>query len=112
MKVIKTLYLLRLILLVLISGNLSAQSSRKLIHSGNKLYEEKKYGEAEKNYRKSLETKENTFIGNYNLGNTLYQSGKTEEAKQQYETAAADKKANPEQLARTYHNLGNTQMKN
>jgi Ca-activated chloride channel homolog len=89
-----------------------AQSSEKLIHSGNKLYENKKYNEAEINYRKSLDTKKYTFIGNYNLGNALYQEGKIEEAREKFEIAAADKSANKEQLSKTYHNLGNTLLKN
>lgn len=98
-------------LLLFICRFAAGQSSDKLIHDGNKLYEQKKFQEAEKNYRKSLETKENTVIGNYNLGNTLYQEGKTEEAKEQYQTAAANKSASADQLAKTYHNLGNSYLK-
>ena len=59
----------------------TAQSSGKLIKEGNKQYQQKKYTEAEVDYRKSLEKKDNPFIGNYNLGNTYYQQGKYEEAK-------------------------------
>jgi tetratricopeptide (TPR) repeat protein len=89
----------------------TAQSSRKLIHEGNKKYEAKKYGEAEIDYRKSINTKENPFIGNYNLGNAYYQQGKYNEAKQQFETAAGEKSASKEQLSKAYHNLGNSLLK-
>jgi tetratricopeptide (TPR) repeat protein len=94
------------------SSSVSAQSSRKLIHEGNKQYEQKKFNEAEINYRKSLNTKENEFIGNYNLGNTFYQQGKYDEAKQQFEIAAGSKEPNKKELSNTYHNLGNTLLKN
>lgn len=94
------------------SSSVSAQSSRKLIHEGNKQYEQKKFNEAEINYRKSLNTKENEFIGNYNLGNTFYQEGKYDEAKQQFEIAAGSKEPNKKELSNTYHNLGNTLLKN
>jgi Ca-activated chloride channel homolog len=88
-----------------------AQSSKKLIHDGNKLYEQKKYNEAEIDYRKSINTKENPFIGNYNLGNTFYQQGKYEEASQQFQTASSLKDVTPDQLSKSYHNLGNALLK-
>ena len=92
--------------------NVSAQSSRKLIHEGNKQYEQKKFNDAEINYRKSLNTKENEFIGNYNLGNTFYQQGKYAEAKQQFEIASGSKETDKMELSNTYHNLGNALLKN
>ena len=100
------------ILIFFALGNVSAQSSKKLIHDGNQKYEQKKYNDAEVDYRKSINTKENPFIGNYNLGNTYYQQGKFDEAKQQFETASGIKSANQEQLSKTYHNLGNSLIKN
>jgi Ca-activated chloride channel family protein len=98
--------------LIAVSFSAYSQSSKKLIHDGNKLYEEKKYKEAEENYRKSLSDKNNAFIGNYNLGNALYQEGKLDEARDQYQTATANKSASPKQLAQAYHNLGNAYLKN
>ena len=89
-----------------------AQSSKKLIHDGNQKYEEKKFGDAEIDYKKSINTKENAFIGNYNLGNAYYQQGKFDQAKQQFETASELKSANKEELSKSYHNLGNTLIKN
>ena len=89
-----------------------AQTSGKLIKEGNKQYQQKKYTEAEINYRKSLEKKDNPFIGNYNLGNTYYQQGKYEEAKQQYEIANGIKSTSKENLESNYHNLGNALLKN
>jgi Ca-activated chloride channel homolog len=97
----------------LLSANfIFAQSSKKLIHDGNKKYEEKKYNEAEIDYRKAVGTNENPFVGNYNLGNTYYQQGKYDEAAQQYLNAAGTKSVNQDELAKTFHNLGNTFVKN
>jgi tetratricopeptide (TPR) repeat protein len=87
-----------------------AQSSGKLLHDGNKLYQQKKYNEAEINYRKSLEKKENPFIGNYNLGNAYYQQGKLEDAKRQFEISSGMKSSKQNQSA-AFHNLGNTLLK-
>jgi len=89
-----------------------AQSSNKLLNDGNKLYNQKKYSDAEIKYRKSLESKGNPFIGNYNLGNTYYQQGKFDEAKQQYEIAAGTKSVSKEDLSKAFHNLGNSYVKN
>ena len=88
-----------------------SQNSEELIRNGNKNYKEKKYSEAEIDYRKALENKNVPFVGNYNLGNTFYQQGKFEEAKQQYELALANKKISKEELAKVYHNMGNALLK-
>ncbi len=90
---------------------LQAQSARKLIHEGNKLYEQKKYNEAEINYRKSMAYKETPFVGNYNLGNTFYQEGKYDEAIQQYQSAASQKSLSETEKAMTFHNMGNALLK-
>lgn len=109
-KIIILSYLLPLYLLV-VTLHSNAQSSGKLIHEGNKQYKDKKYSDAEINYLKSLEKKENPFVGNYNLGNTYYQQGKFEEAKKQYEIAAGMNEVSKENRAKTYHNLGNAFLK-
>ena len=42
--------------LLLFASPCDAQSERKLIREGNELYKEKKFAEAEANYKKSLST--------------------------------------------------------
>ena len=71
-----------------------------------------KYNEAEIDYRKSIGTNENPFIGNYNLGNAYYQQGKFDDAAHQFENAAGTKSIDKEQQAKSFHNLGNTYVKN
>lgn len=110
-KISRQFYFIQAVIFIT-AMSVNAQSSSKLIHEGNKLYEQKKYSDAEIDYRKSLELKDNSFISNYNLGNAYYQQGKYDEAKQQFETAASQKSLTSEQVSKTYHNLGNTLLQN
>ena len=87
-----------------------AQSSKKFIAKGNKLYAEGKYKDAAGQYSKALQADtDNIAKGAYNLGNALYQQKQVEPARKAYEAAAQkskDKKAN----AGANYNIGNTYM--
>jgi Ca-activated chloride channel homolog len=97
------------ILLLLASGDsLNAQSERKLIRDGNKLYESKKYSDAEVAYRKSLEKNKESFAGNYDLGNAYYKQQKFDEAQSQFQKSLQSKNLSQEEKSKIYHNLGNT----
>ena len=98
-------------LLIAFSNHLTAQDTYKMIKEGNSLYDQKKYSDAEVNYRKSITTGKNLKEGNYNLGNAYFQQGKYEEAAKQYEGVGAMKALSPEDQAKTYHNLGNALLK-
>ncbi|MFI5219431.1 MAG: hypothetical protein ACHQNT_08065, partial [Bacteroidia bacterium] len=93
-------------LITLFSVYAFAQSERSLVRKGNKLYESKKYSDAEINYRKSLEKNKNSFSGTYNLGDALYKQQKFEEAASQFNNSSSltkDKKS----LSNNFHNMGN-----
>jgi Ca-activated chloride channel family protein len=95
--------------MVLSSGFANAQSGeRKLIREGNKLYKEKKFSDAEVEYKKSLGLNKNSIPGNYNLGNAYYKEGKFDEASQQYQSILSNKDLNPDQKAKAFHNIGNS----
>jgi len=88
-----------------------AQSGNKYIRKGNELYQEKKYTDAEANYKKALEQNQQSEIGRYNLGNSLYEQKRFEDARTQY--------ANTIKLSKDKHtksdaayNMGNTYMEN
>lgn len=83
----------------------NAQSAHKYLRKGDGSYKNQQYTTAEENYRKALE-KEANVQGNYNLGNTIYQQKRYEEAIQRYEEAAENAKE-PAAKALAYHNLGN-----
>jgi tetratricopeptide (TPR) repeat protein len=85
-----------------------ASKASPLIRDGNKLYQEKKFNEAEVAYRKSLSLDKENKAGGYNLGNSLYKQGNYEGASRQYNELIQRKDLSKEQKARSLHNLGNS----
>jgi tetratricopeptide (TPR) repeat protein len=100
-----------IIILFLLQGSwLFAQQEKSLIHKGNELYQQKKYTDAEANYRKSVEKNKNTE-GNFNLGDALYKQKKFTEAGEQFNQLASASN-NKTIAAKAYHNLGNSLLEN
>ena len=89
---------------------LSAQQNKKAIIEGNKNYENKKYNDAEKEYKKALQQNKSDYISTFNLGNTYYQQGKYEEAANQFQSLT-HQPVTKDSMARVYHNLGNSLLK-
>jgi len=89
---------------------LAQSDEQKLIREGNKLYEEKKFTEAEKNYLNALGKQANSYRGTFNLGDAYYKQGKYKEASEQFEMLAGRKTSN-DTLSKVYHNLGNSYLK-
>ncbi|MBI9037473.1 MAG: tetratricopeptide repeat protein [Bacteroidales bacterium] len=83
------------------------QKENALIREGNKLYDEKKFPEAEIEYRKSLEVAPKSFKGNFNLADALYEQKNYEEALKMFNEIASQK-TSKNVKAEAYHNLGNT----
>jgi Ca-activated chloride channel family protein len=92
------------------SEALAQTDEQKLVRDGNKLYKEKKYSEAEKNYLNALGKKSNSYRGAFNLGDAYYKQGKYKEAAEQFEMLAAKKSSN-DTLSKVFHNLGNSYLK-
>lgn len=90
---------------------LFGQTETKLLRQGNKLYEQKKYKDAEISYRKAGSKAKDSFKANYNLGNSLYKQNNYEEAGNVYRNLLT-KKAGKKELANSYYNLGNTFLQN
>ncbi len=97
------------ILLMLNGSVLFAQDAKSYIHQGNQLYEQKKFKEAEVNYRKAVEKKNENLTGNFNLGDALYKQKKFEPAAKNF-TDIASTATNTAVKARAYHNLGNSML--
>ncbi len=95
------------ILLLLQSAFLFAQKEKGYIYKGNKLYAEQKYKDAELNYRKSVEKKNQSVEGNFNLGDALYKQKQYDKAAEQFTKIAASPAARTAK-AHAYHNLGNS----
>ena len=111
LKSIGQIALCILIMLTSFVGQTIAQSSYDLIKKGNQQFDQKKYSDAEVNYRKTITAGKNVKEGSYNLGNAYFKQGKYEEAVKQYEGVGALKSLSQEDVSKTYHNLGNAFMK-
>lgn len=86
------------------------QTDVKMIRKGNDNFKDKKYSEAEINYRKALEAKPGSDKANYNLAGSLYKQQKYDEASNLYQSITGSE-TNKRKLANNYHNLGNSLVK-
>jgi Ca-activated chloride channel homolog len=101
-----------IVLLIMLNGSvLFAQQAKNYIHQGNKLYQEKKYKDAEAAYRKAATKKDQKVESNFNLGDALYRQKKLDSAGQNF-SAIASSSTNPLVKAGAYHNLGNSLLTN
>lgn len=83
-----------------------AQTAHKYHRSGDRQYMQGDYSEAEEDYRRSL-LEDDTESARYNLGNSIYQQERYDEAIKYYEEAA--RTATDDRVkSRAYHNLGNS----
>lgn len=95
-----------LFLLLFVTGFVSAQKAeRDFIRKGNRLYRDSVYIDAEVNYRKALDVNPTSAISMFNLGNTLLQQNKPQEAMELFTDAAKTEK-NKLKLAQIFHNMG------
>ena len=104
---------IRLILIVLcvfISITIHAQTKHQLLRSGDASYSAGEYSKAEEAYRKAIE-KEGKSQAKYNLGNSLYEQERYDEALEQYQSAI-NSAPNTESKSQAYHNLGNSLFNN
>lgn len=93
-------------LLLLVAVSVSAQKAeRDLIRKGNRFFKDSVYVNAEVNYRKALEVNPKSTVSMFNLGNTLAQQNKLQEAMEQYAGATKVEKDKPN-LTQIYHNMG------
>ncbi len=99
-----------IVLLMILNGPvLFAQDAKSFIHQGNQLYDQKKFKEAEADYRKAIEKKNQDLAGNFNLGDALYKQKKFDNAAKNF-TDIVSTATNPLVKARAYHNLGNSML--
>ena len=70
-----------IVLLLLVAASASAQKAeRDYIRKGNRFFKDSVYVDAEVNYRKALEVNPKSTVSMFNLGNTLTQQNKLQEA--------------------------------
>lgn len=83
---------------------------KKIVRSGNELYNQNNYVDAETQYKKALEVNPSYEKANYNLGNAIYQQNRFKEALPMYDLVT---KTTKDKLtkAENFHNMGNVFMK-
>ena len=91
-------------------GSLFAQEKDKTLPKANDEYTQKKFVEAEANYRISNSKFPKRTVAPFNLGNAIYKQNQAAEAKFAYAKAIKNLKSKS-QKHKAYHNLGNVFMK-
>ena len=106
----ETVLFITLFLFVLIPVQTFAQSTRGLINNGVDLYNEKKFSDAEVNFKKGAEKNPESFEAKFNLGDSYYKQERYDEAIKSFQSALANAKTD-EERAKIYHNVGNSLLK-
>lgn len=105
MHMLKNKYILFAVFLLAAAGVSAQKAERDYIRKGNRLFNDSVFVDAEVNYRKALEANPKSTVSMYNLGNTLSQQQKFQDAMEQYVSASKIEK-DKMKLAHIYHNMG------
>ena len=105
----RDIFLLVLLFTLLISNGFP-QSNRSTLNDGVDKYEEKKYTDAEIDFRKVVENSPKNFEANFNLGTSYYKQEKYEDAIKSF-TGSLESAENDEHRAKVFHNIGNSLLK-
>ena len=84
-----------------------AQNKKSFLRDGNELYTDSSYNDAEMQYRKSLEKDQDYFNASFNLADAVYKQERYEESSALFD-ALVDNAPTENDLAKVYHNLGNS----
>lgn len=87
----------------------SSQPEKTETRSGNSQYQKKNFAEAEANYKKALDVKNNMPEATFNLGDAVYEQKRYEDAQKQFQLSAKTN-ADPGVKAKAFHNLGNSYL--
>lgn len=86
------------------------QSLRGLVNDGVDQYADKKYPEAEVNFKKGIESAPNNFQAEFNLGDAYFKQQRFDEAVKSFQQAIV--KTDDKTLkAKAFHNIGNSFLK-
>lgn len=102
--------LLYSLMLISFLANAQDKEKDKDLPKGNDSFAEKKYTDAEADYRISESRNPKKSIASYNLGNAIYKQNQSTEAKYHFAKALKTAKTR-EEKHKAFHNLGNTLMK-
>lgn len=96
-----------IIWLIAIAVMANGQEDQSLLIKGNELYKNRQYDEAANQYQKAADINEKNPKAQYNLGNALYRSKKTDAAKKAFD-AAAESAKDPGMKSKSLYNKGVT----
>lgn len=84
---------------------------RHHVRKGNRLYEQQRMEEAQREYREALQVDSLSGVAKFNLGDSQYAMGNFEAAEDTFKgVVERDKRLSPEEKAKAYYNLGNAQF--
>lgn len=116
MKRLSLKYLLFFVAICAVMGASAQHTERDFIRRGNRLYADSLFVKAEVEYRRALDINPQSVEAMYNLGNSLLNQQKPEEAMKMYQAAALQIPTNRKniaiddidkvRLAQIYHNMG------
>lgn len=102
---------MKILFLIIITFNiLSAQSVRKLVNEGVDLYKDKKFTDAEVNFKKSLEKEPQNFTSKFNLGDAYFKQERYDEAISTFKEVMSQTDDKNLQ-AKIWYNIGNSLLK-
>ena len=104
------IFLMAIIIVASFQVNSFAQSTRGLINDGVDLYKEKKFADAEVNFKKGAEKTPESFEAKFNLGDAYYKQQRYDEAIKSYQSAFINAR-NDQERAKLFHNVGNSLLK-
>jgi len=93
-------------------GAYGGDSPSGLVASGNRLYREGKYADAEALYREAQKSLPESPEINFNLGNVAYRKGNYDEAEEHFRAAIESANATGELRKKALYNLGNCAFRN
>lgn len=99
-----------MLLFLLVPFLVSAQTVRSHVSKGNEAYEQKRYGDAEAEYKKAQSKDPKSLEARFNLGDAYYKQDRHDEALRAFSEAGANTKI-PHEQAASFHNVGNALLK-
>lgn len=99
-----------ILFIVILESCSFGQSLRGLVNEGVDQYSDKKYPEAEVNFKKGLEASPNSFQAEFNLGDSYFRQQRYDEAVKSFQQSIV--KTDDKNLkAQAFHNIGNSLLK-
>lgn len=99
-------------LFVFVTISLSAQKGvRKAVRTGNKAYNEQRYGAAETEYSNALKENASSKEASFNLANTYYKQQRWDDALKEYQHYLTLENEDETKMSSAWSNMGNTFLK-